>query len=328
MVKLKFIDLFAGIGGFHLAFKDSAKCVFASEKDKFARKTYLFNFPHLSEYFNDDITAIAPADIPDHDILCGGFPCQAFSVSGQQKGFIDPRGQLIFNIFDILKVKRPQAFLLENVKHLISHNFGLTYQFIKNELIKIGYFVTEKIMNTCEYGNIPQNRERIYIIGFRDETVFNAFRFPAPVKLTVKIQDLLDDEVLDRHYFNHHKFLVENVQMDNLIYQYRRSRELRPNKKGLCPTLTASCGTGGFNGPIIKTTKGVRRLTPSECLKLQGFPPNYFPAEVSMMQQYRQVGNTVSVPVIKAIASQIINAINNPVFSAKKTIQGVQLSLI
>lgn len=303
---IKFIDLFAGIGGFHLAFQDYARCVFASEKDRYARITYRSNLAILSENFNDDITNIAPADIPDHDILCGGFPCQAFSISGQQDGLSDPRGQLIFNVFDILRTKQPQAFLLENVKNLLHHNFGLTYQFIKNELIKCGYFVTEKILNTCEYGNVPQ-----------------------PVKLTVSIQDLLDDEVLERHYFNHHKFLMENVPMDGLIYQYRRSRELRANKKGLCPTLTASCGTGGFNGPIIRTPAGVRRLTPAECLRFQGFPPSFrFPAAVSMMQQYRQVGNTVSVPVVKAIAAQMIEAMNNPVRSVGRSIQGVQLSLI
>lgn len=326
---IKFIDLFAGIGGFHLAFQDYARCVFASEKDRYARITYQSNLAILSQYFNDDITNIAPADIPDHDILCGGFPCQAFSISGQQDGLSDPRGQLIFNVFDILRAKRPQAFLLENVKNLLHHNFGLTYQFIKNELIKCGYFVTEKILNTCEYGNVPQNRERVYIVGFRDEALFNAFRYPQPVKLTVSIQDLLDDEVLERHYFNHHKFLMENVPMDGLIYQYRRSRELRANKKGLCPTLTASCGTGGFNAPIIRTPAGVRRLTPAECLRFQGFPPSFrFPVAVSMMQQYRQVGNTVSVPVVRAIAAQMIEAMNNPVRSVGRSIQGVQLSLI
>lgn len=322
---LRFIDLFAGIGGFHLAFKDFARCVFASEINTYARLTYQYN--HQVEIFNNDIAEIAPADIPDHDILCGGFPCQAFSISGRQEGFADPRGQLIFNIFAILQTKRPQAFLLENVKNLLSHNYGLTYQVIKNELIKSGYFVTEKILNACNYG-IPQNRERIFIVGFRDEKIFNTFKFPQPVPLRKKAQDFLDEIVEERHYFNH-PLLLRNIPNDGLIYQYRRRDEVRVNKKGLCPTLTASCGSGGFNGPIIRDHKGVRRLSPKECLRLQGFPEYFeFPEKVSMMQKFIQVGNTVCVLVVRAIAAQMIEAINNPISASEiSAICGVQLPL-
>lgn len=324
MRNLKFIDLFAGIGGFHLAFKDYARCVFASECNKYARLTYQHN--HSVGIFNADIATIAPDDIPDHDILCGGFPCQAFSISGRQDGFADERGQLIFHIFNILRSKQPQAFLLENVRNLLSHNSGITYQFIKNELIKSGYYVREKILNTCEHG-APQNRERVFIVGFRDEKIYNSFQFPHPVPLQIKVVDLLDEIVESRHYFNH-PFLLENIPMDGLIYQYRRKQEVRVNKKGLCPTLTASCGTGGFNGPIIRDKKGVRRLTPRECLRLQGFPESFdFPDEVSMMQRFVQVGNAVSVPVVKAIAAQMILAMNNPKADSQ-SIQGYQLSLI
>ncbi len=325
---VKFIDLFAGIGGFHYAFHDvGGECVFASEIDDQARKTYQANFQNISpnlfqdglfgiqDLFNKDITEIDAKDIPDHDILCGGFPCQPFSIAGYRKGFDDKgRGDLIFNIIDIIKTKKPRVVFLENVKNLYSHDKGQTYKYIKELIEKEGYFVKEKILNTAEYGNLPQNRERLYILGFKNKQDFDKFDFPNPTKLTKKLSDILETEGIDDYYYYNDKPLFEKIKNDvikeNTAYQWRRVYT-RENKSGVCPTLTANMGTGGHNVPIIKDKKGVRKLMPVECIRLQGFPENFiFPNSVNRSHQYKQAGNAVSVPVIEAIAKNILKAIS------------------
>lgn len=214
--KLTFVDLFAGIGGFHFALHSLGfECVFASEIDPKARLTYQANFKNISpklfeknkdgetKLFNIDITKISPKDIPDHDILCGGFPCQPFSIAGFRKGFEDVgRGDLIFNIVEIIRIKQPRIIFLENVKNLYSHDKGETYKYIKELIEKQGYFVTEKVLNTVEYGNLPQNRERLYIIGFKNEQDYNKFEFPKPQKLTGGLSDILEKENIDDYYYN------------------------------------------------------------------------------------------------------------------------------
>ena len=198
---MKYIDLFAGIGGFHIAFSNiGGWCVFASEIDDNARKTYQLNLQ--ADQFNNDITLIDPLEIPDHDILCGGFPCQPFSIAGYQKGFDDSRGELIFQVAKILEVKQPQVFLLENVKNLYSHDQGKTYQTIKQLLENVGYSVQEKIMNTMDYGFLPQNRERLYIVGFKDDKASQRFTFPDTQPLTLSVKDLLETDVDDCFYYN------------------------------------------------------------------------------------------------------------------------------
>lgn len=316
-----FIDLFSGIGGFHFAFHDiGSNCVFASEIDKHARLTYYNNFKKLSPnifasplLFNDDITNIIPENIPDHDILCGGFPCQSFSIAGYRKGFCDKgRGDLIFNVIDIIKAKKPKVIFLENVKNLYNHDSGKTYKYIKNLIEDEGYFVTEKVLNTMHYGNLPQNRERLYIIGFKNKKSFNNFKFPEPKKLSIKTEEIISQKKVDDIFYYNGKPLFDKIKNDVInphsFYQWRRIY-VRENKSGVCPTLTANMGTGGHNVPIIKDKYGIRKITPDECARLQGFPESFsFPSEMNISQRYKQSGNAVSVPVVKEIAKQIILA--------------------
>jgi len=323
--KLTFIDLFARIGGFHYAFHSiGAECVFASEIDEQARKTYEYNFkknaPALFEglgipLFNKDITKIDPKEIPDHDVLCGGFPCQPFSIAGYRKGFDDKgRGDLIFNIVEIIKTKQPRIVFLENVKNLYSHDKGQTYKYIKELIENQGYFVKEKVLNTMEYGNLPQNRERLYILGFKNKADFGKFEFPKPQKLTKKLSDITEKDGVDDYYYYNDKPLFEKIKDDvikeNTAYQWRRVYT-RENKSGVCPTLTANMGTGGHNVPIIKDKKGIRKLTPDECIKLQGFSNDFvFPNNVGRSHRYKQSGNAVSVPVVNSIGSNIIKILD------------------
>jgi len=311
-----FIDLFAGIGGFHYGLHSvGGNCVFASELDKYARHTYHHNLINIApdlfenEQFWGDIKLINPELIPDHDLLCGGFPCQPFSIAGQQKGFDDEnRGDLIFNIIEILRVKRPSMVFLENVKNLYTHDQGRTYKAIEKLLSELGYYVHAKVLNTMEYGNLPQNRERLYIVGFQDKKQWEKFSFPAPIELTVSVRDLLDVEVGDSYYLMNKKVypkLKDFIVRQDVVYQWRR-HYARENKRGVCPTLTANMGTGGYNVPIILDDRGVRSLTPKECLRLQGFPDGFTFPIIPISHQYKQVGNSVSVPVIRRIAEQLI----------------------
>jgi DNA (cytosine-5)-methyltransferase 1 len=316
---LTFIDLFAGIGGFHYALHDlGMECVFASEIDDKCRITYEANFkkisPELFEgiglpLFNKDITQIDPKVIPDHDILCGGFPCQPFSIAGYRKGFDDKgRGDLIFNIVEIIRVKQPRVVFLENVKNLYSHDQGQTYKYIKDLIEKQGYFVKEKVMNTMEYGNLPQNRERLYILGFKNKEDCEKFEFPEPQHLENKLNSVLEKKVADDYYYEGKPLfekLKDDVIKEDTVYQWRRIY-VRENKSGVSPTLTANMGTGGHNVPIIKDKLGIRKLTPLECSRLQGFPEYMiFPSNMVRSQRYKQVGNAVSVPMIKAVGERI-----------------------
>lgn len=221
MIKLTFIDLFAGIGGFHLAFHNLGfDCVFASEIDENARKSYEHNFKHISPqlfeglglpHFNKDIIQQDPKEIPDFDVLCAGFPCQPFSIAGHRKGFDDEgRGDLIFNILDIIREKKPRVAFLENVKNLFSHDKGKTYQYIKNLIEDEGYFVTEKVMNTMEYGDLPQNRERLYVLAFKNKEDFDKFEFPEPKKLKKPLKSILEVGEIDSCYCNKKQF--KNVE--------------------------------------------------------------------------------------------------------------------
>ena len=298
---LKFIDLFAGIGGMRLGFeKQKAKCVFSSEIDSKAKITYKLNF---KEEPYGDIKKIQ--DIPDHDILLAGFPCQPFSFAGYKKGLQDERGTLFFEIVRILKSKKPKSFLLENVKGLTSLNEGRVLQEMIKTLEHIGYNVFYKIMNTKDYGNLPQNRERIYIVGFLDNA---NFKFPNPIELEKSIKDILfkDKQSLDFYYdrFPIHEQLKKEITKQDTMYQWRR-KYVRENKSKACPTLTANMGTGGHNVPLIKDNFGIRKLTPRECARFQGFPDSYKLPNIANSHLYKQIGNSVSVPVIERIAKEM-----------------------
>ena len=312
---LKVASLFAGIGGICYGFKQAgAQIVWANEIDKDACKTYRHNFgdKYLVE---GDIKQIDPNTIPDIDILNGGFPCQAFSVAGYRKGFDDERGNLFFEITRILEVKKPKAILLENVKNLEGHDHGNTFKVIEEQLKLLGYHVHHKVLNTMEYGNVPQNRERIYIVGFLSKEAYDKFTYPEEIPLTKNIHDIID--VTDKKplglYYENSKYypeLVKTMTKKDTVYQWRRVY-CRENKSNVCPTLTANMGTGGHNVPLILDDFGIRKLTPEECVGFQGFPEEFsFPSDIGNASKYKQAGNSVSVPVIKRIAENMIKAMS------------------
>ncbi|QCE34547.1 DNA cytosine methyltransferase [Acetobacteraceae bacterium] len=304
------MDLFAGIGGLRLGFQfafPEAKCVFSSEWDKNAQITYEVNF---EEKPHGDITKIKAEDIPQHDVLLAGFPCQAFSVAGYRKGFEDEkgRGNLFFEIVRILEHHAPKVIFLENVKNLKTHDNGNTIKVIYRELKRLGYFVKDSVLNAMEVGNLPQNRERIFIIGFLEEKICDAFQFPKKQPLTQSIHACLVSGKVDEKYFYNknalYSTLQESIVSRDTLYQWRR-KYVRENKNNVCPTLTANMGMGGHNVPLILAKKGIRKLTPRECANFQGFPKSYILPPLADSHLYKQFGNSVAVPVIEAIAKQI-----------------------
>ncbi len=320
--KFTFIDLFAGIGGIRIPFqKLGGKCVFSSEWDKMAQKTYMNNYGEIPY---GDITKIDKSQVPEHNILLGGFPCQAFSIAGYRKGFEDEkgRGNLFFDIEDLILKKQPDAFLLENVKNLQGHDNGNTFRVITEKLHDAGYSVIANVLNTMDVANIPQNRERIYIVGFKGEANWkkmpkkrcktSKFYWPEPVKLKTTVRDLLDKDVDEKYYYENYecyKQLKPVVTNKDTVYQWRRVY-VRENKNNVCPTLTANMGTGGHNVPLILTDNNrIRKLTPKECSRIQGFPENFVLPDIGNSHLYKQFGNSVSVPVIAKIAHEMIRVL-------------------
>lgn len=311
---------FSGVGGIELGFEQTGefRVVYANEFDKNARITYKENHPSV---FLDgrDIREVHPEDIEsDIDIVIGGFPCQAFSIAGYRKGFEDERGDLFFEMFKHIKEKRPRAIFIENVKNMVTHDHGNTFKVIRETLTMNGYFIKWKVLNGKDYGNVPQNRERIYIVGFISKEAYNKFEFPEKVELTTTIHDIIDFESTKIHdYFYYKKgrqpfydLLEETIISQDTIYQWRR-QYVRENKSGVVPTLTANMGTGGHNVPLIKADNGIRKLTPRETFNVQGFPKDYILPNISNGQLYKQAGNSVVVPVIKRIAENIALALEN-----------------
>lgn len=308
----KTIDLFAGVGGIRLGFEKAGfETVFANDFEKQCKETYDLNFP-TSKLIVEDIRQVGIEDLPQFDFLLGGFPCQAFSIAGYRQGFKDKkgRGNLFFDIARIIDARKPTGFLLENVKNLKSHEGGKTFRIIEKTLKDLGYHIKTKVLNSMEYGNIPQNRERIYVVGFRDKNYIDKFEFPDPIKLNVKITDLLEKNVPEKYYYNGKPLfekLKDFVKEEGRVYQWRR-QYVRENKKGVCPTLTANMGMGGHNVPIIKDKIGIRKLTPLECFRIQGFPKNYILPKIADSTLYKQAGNSVSVPVIELVAKKMMGA--------------------
>jgi len=313
--KIKFIDLFAGTGAFSLALESSNKyeCIFSNDMIESSKKIYNLNNSHLKLTLKD-LNNIDVNNIPEHDLLCGGFPCQPFSIAGEQKGFNDERSNVFWKILEILKKHSPNMIILENVKNLKSHDKGNTYKTIYKELEKLGYFLKSNILDTSKITNIPQHRERIYIVGFRNKQNYEKFNFDFPIIKNLKIEDFLEKEIIDKYYYTD-KFKVfedinntikKDIYETNTLYQYRRYYT-RENKNNCCPTLTANMGSGGHNVPLLKDKKGIRKLTPRECFNLQGFPRDYKLPDLSDSALYHLAGNAVSVPVVKLIVDKIVN---------------------
>lgn len=319
MSRARVASLFAGIGGICLGFKQAgAEIVYANEIDHNACLTYRHNFDGAQYLSEDDVYNQHLSEDSGIDIVAGGFPCQAFSVAGYRKGFQDERGVLYTQVHRIVEECSPKAVFLENVKNLLTHDNGNTYRVIKESLMSLGYEVKETVLNTMEYGNIPQNRERIYVVAFKKHSdgtcpEMERFDFPAPMPLTTTIHDLTDihHRKPDCFYYSpDHKYYAEldrSMTNPDTIYQWRRVY-VRENKSNVCPTLTANMGTGGHNVPLIRDDFGIRKLTPEECLAFQGFPSDFTFPEIARSHMYKQAGNSVSVPVIRRIAANMLKA--------------------
>lgn len=312
MKKLKCASFFAGVGGIDLAFEQNGfETIYANEIEPLACTTYEANFDLKVD--NRDINNVKNEEIPDFEIMLGGFPCQAFSVAGYRQGFDDEkgRGTLFFELKRIFLEKKPEIIFLENVKNLVGHDSGNTFRVILEELEQAGYFVKKEVLNAMYYGNVPQNRERIYIVAFRDKSLYQRFEFPKPMKLEKELADMIDfhNKKDDKYYYTencpfYEQLVGEMTSMDT-VYQWRR-KYVRENKSNVCPTLTANMGTGGHNVPLVLTDTGIRKLTPKECFNFQGYPENYIlPEETANTHLYKQAGNSVVVPVIARIAENI-----------------------
>ena len=311
------IDLFAGTGAFSKVFSEyNINCCFANDFCNNSKK--IFEINHNNELTYGDLNDIKNEDIPPHSILCGGFPCQPFSIAGKQEGFDDKRSNVFWKIIDIIKHHNPEIVILENVKNLKSHDKGNTFKVIYKKLSDLGYYIKYNILNTSIITEIPQNRERIYIVCFKDKEKNNKFDFKFKKKETKKIKELLiTDDIPDKYYYTNRFKVYDTINEgitktinENVLYQYRRYY-VRENKSGVCPTLTANMGGGGHNVPLLKDKKGIRRLTPRECFNIQGFPLDYKLPEICDSALYKLAGNAVSVPVVRLIAEKISNIIKN-----------------
>jgi DNA (cytosine-5)-methyltransferase 1 len=298
--KFTFIDLFAGIGGIRIGFESvGGECVFTSEWDEPAQKTYQANFKELPY---GDITKIDPEEIPSFDILLAGFPCQPFSQAGLKKGFEDTRGTLFFDIARIIKHHKPSVVFLENVRNLAGHDNGNTLKTIINTLEELGYKVFNKILNAKDFG-VPQNRARIYIIGFKDDV---SFTFPEGLQKKTKVGDILEKKVEDKYtisdrlWAGHQRRKKEHKEKGN-GFGYSLFNE----NSEYTSTISARYYKDGSEILIEQENKNPRKLTPREAARLQGFPENFI-IPVSDAQAYKQFGNSVAVPVIKTLAKQII----------------------
>jgi len=275
-----------------------------------SKKIYELNNPYHT-FCSKDLNTINIDDIPPHNILCGGFPCQPFSIAGEKKGFNDQRSNVFWKIIEILKKHTPEFIILENVKNLKSHDKGNTFKIIENNLKEIGYNIKTSILDTSKITCVPQHRERIYIIGFRDKKIYDQFNFDFKEKEKGNINDFLEKNIDSKYYYTNRfkvfneieKNVTKNIS-ENIIYQYRRFY-VRENKNNCCPTLTANMGSGGHNVPLLKDNNGIRKLTPRECFNLQGFPSNYKLPNISDSNLYKLAGNAVSVPVVELIINKL-----------------------
>ena len=313
---LKFIDLFAGIGGFHQALTTfGAKCVFASEWDKHAAETYYKNYG--IEPFGD-ITKINEKDIPRHDVLCAGFPCQAFSISGKQKGFNDSRGTLFFDIARIAKYHKPKLIFLENVRNFEKHDNGNTLKVVLKTLNSLGYSVKYKVLNASNYG-LPQNRQRIYFVCFKKDIVIDEFKFPKPTNEKVSLYDFLEDkpiakvinrpDILLNKKLKFTKDLLDQTKFHNKPIQIGIVNKGGQGERiydpyGHAVTLSAYGGGVGSKTGLYKVGSVIRKLSTRECARIQGFGDE-FKIISTQSQAYKQFGNSVAVNVLKEILKQI-----------------------
>lgn len=313
--KIRVASFFAGIGGICYGFKQAGfDVVYANEFDKKACENYRPNHPEVNLH-EGDIRQVDPKDIPDFDVFAGGFPCQPYSLAGRRGGLADVRGTLFFDIVRVLKEKRPDAILLENVKNIQSTNHGKDFEVILEHLRDCGYNIKHEVLGGHTHGNVPQCRERMFIVGFLDESVLASFDFPSGIPLTNTLEKIFNrgERQDDKYYYTTESRcyeMMDKAMVNSSVYQMRRVY-MRENKNGVCPTLTANMGGGGHNVPVIRDDFGIRKLTPGECLRLQGFPDNFF-IKTSDIHIYKQAGNAVVVPLVRRIAENMKAALTRP----------------
>ena len=302
-------SLFAGIGGIDLAFEQAGfHVLWANEIDKNACKTYRYNFPETTLY-EGDVRALDFAKLPCVDVLAAGFPCQPFSVCGKKQGFSDERGNLFFEIMRAVDVIHPRVIFLENVANLTEHDNGRTFNIIHNEIMSRGYYIRYEITDACMHG-IPQHRTRTYIVASDSLDKCNLFRFPEEEELKSKIKDILktSNKAPDSYYLNptseQFRRMNDFISDDEQIYRFS-DYGIQAGRDGISFTLKANMGTWRDRVPIIKDAYGIRKITPLECLALQGYPPNYRFPEIPESEKYKQCGNSVVVPVVASIARAV-----------------------
>jgi DNA (cytosine-5)-methyltransferase 1 len=311
--KVTLIDLFSGTGAFSLAFHNTGKVRTIFANDMLDSSEQIFNLNNKIKLMNKNLNEIDDSSFPKCQILTAGFPCQPFSIAGMQKGFDDERSNVFWKILSIIKSTSPDIVILENVKNLQRHDDGNTFNIIIENLENLEYNIKYSILNTCKLTGIPQNRERIYIVCFKNLELFNKFDFDFQEVEIMPITMFLENDIPDKYYYSNSSTIYEELRTNitkhittNTIYQYRRYY-VRENKTNVCPTLTANMGSGGHNVPIILDDNGIRKLTPKECFNLQGFPDTYKLPNLSNSKLYSLAGNAVSVPVVELIANKIIN---------------------
>lgn len=306
-------SMFAGIGGICLGFKQNGcELIWANEIDKYACKTYRLNFGD-SYLVEGDIQKIDTKDIPKFDILTAGFPCQAFSSVGLLQGFDDPRGNLFFETARVINAVKPRVVFLENVANLVKHDEGRTFEVIIKTLNNLGYHVVWQVMNAKEYGNLPQQRNRIYIVAFKYKKNLVKFHFPEQIPLTRTAFDLYDKErQADKYYMDGHRMwdrMMEYMTDRKRVYRFT-DWGLSRGMEGICPTLLAAMGSRFERIPFFYDGYSVRLMTPRECARLQGFPEDYILPEQHEKQVYKQIGNSVCVPIINRIAENIVKSLS------------------
>ena len=307
------VDLFCGTGAFSYAFHQTNKVNTIFSNDILDSSEEIFNLNNVIKLTKHDLMDIEDIDIPKSDILTAGFPCQPFSIAGLKKGFDDERSNVFWKILSIIKNNEPKIVILENVKNLQRHDNGKTFKIIIENLENLNYFIKYSILNTSKITGIPQNRERIYIVCFKDKIMCDNFDFDFPEMELKCVTEFLENDVPEKYYYNASTIIFNELKKnvtkhisEKSIYQYRRYY-VRENKNNVCPTLTANMGTGGHNVPIILDDNGIRKLTPRECFNLQGFPIDYKLPSISTNKLYCLAGNAVSVPVVALIAKRLID---------------------
>jgi DNA (cytosine-5)-methyltransferase 1 len=316
---IKAIDLCAGIGGFHLSADMTGKIdvIYAADINKECKVTYDLNFGKGALSLLDLSEPDAKVKIPAHDLLMAGFPCQSFSIAGKQKGFDDERGQVFISLVKIIEHHQPKYLLLENVKNLANHKDGESMNYILDKLESAGYVVYHKILNSVDFG-VPQNRERVFFVGIRNDLDESRRKFSFPEyagKSHEGFRSVLEPKVADGYYYDNtsaiYPKLEESVIREDRIYQYRRYY-VRESTASVCPTLTANMGTGGHNVPIVIDNYGIRKLTPRECFRIQGFPDTYLLPNIANSHLYKQAGNSVTVTVIHHLLTALLKHIEPP----------------